>query len=157
MNFGTDLLPILIVIVVVLVLWVIFRRRKSFAAPQVRIVNDLLSDTRINLRLVEVMINGEQIKHFCLNGWNMNKGNTGFLRKSLQEALTETYELAESYNRQVQESREKGGGYIGTVDTERMVQRLYQVKSGLEDWLMSTTGTIEPGGKGGRFDILLGR
>jgi hypothetical protein len=157
MNFGADLLPILIVIAVVLILWVLLRRRKPFAAPQVRVVNDLLSDTRINLRLVEVMIKGEQIKHFCMNGWNMNKGQVGFLRKSLQEALAETYELTEDYNRQVQESREKGGGYIGTVDTELMVRRLHQVKSGLEDWLMATTGTIEPGGKGGLFDILLGR
>jgi hypothetical protein len=150
-------IPVIIAAIAVIVIWIIIRKRNPFSVSPTQIVNTLLSDVRINLRLIDVVLQGEQIKRFSIIGMKTYNNSLDFLKKSVREALLETYAIAQDYNQQVTESHAKGAGYTGTIDAQRMKDRLRQSKSGLEDWLMSHTGTIEPGGKGGIFDSLLGR
>ena len=65
-------------------------------------------------------------------------------------------EIAKEYNQEVKSVKEFNTvNYIPTIDVVKMLAQLNRGKSGIEDWLMATTGSIEPGGKGGFLSGLL--
>lgn len=159
MDFNiVEYLPVIGVAIVLIAIQYFMRRKNGSVSSQNQIVQRLLSDTRINLRLVEVMINGEQIKKFCLTGWNMDKNNIDFLKLSLQGAIVEANKIAEDYNKQIESKKKQGAiDYNADIDTLKMKEKLKASKAGLEDWLMEKTGTTDPGGKGGFLSGLFGR
>lgn len=154
----SEFLPVILTIVGVIALQFFMRRgRGGGIAPNRNIIQGFMSDIRINLRLVEILENGEQIKRFSVTAWKLYKDKIDFLNQPVQTALTEAYEIAEDYNQQVAANKRfKTAHYIANINTGKMKERLQKGLAGLEDWLLQTTGSTDPAGKSGFFDGIIG-
>lgn len=160
MDFGnvSEILPVIIAIIGVIVLQVFMRKNRNPVSSQQHIIQSLMSDIRINIRLVDILMRGEQIKRFSVTGWKLYKDKIDFLSQPVRTALTEAYEIAEDYNGQVASTRKYStANYIAGINTGKMKEKLEKSKSGIEEWLMVKTGTSDSAGKTGFFDGLLGR
>jgi len=160
MDFGDigENIPIIALIIGLILLQFFLRRRRSPATTQTQVVQTLLSEVRLNLRLAEVMISGEQIKRLITTNWKINRNKIEFLDQSLQGNLTDAFMIAEDFNQQVATSRKyKSTSYIANIDALKLKNKLTKIKEGLEQWLLSKTGTREPVEKTGMFDDLIGR
>jgi hypothetical protein len=156
-NF-IEYLPVIGVAIVLVAIQYLLRKKNDSVSSQTQVVQKLLSDIRINLRLIEVLLNGEPIKRFSVNGWKMCKENIDFLKPTLQGAIKEACEMAEDYTQQVETAKKSGSvNNAASLNITKMKEKLKIGKAGLEDWLMEKTGTIDPGGKGGILNILFGR
>ena len=159
MDFSnlSEFLPVILTIVGVIALQYFMRRNRGSAAPNRNVVQGIMSDIRINLRLIEILDNGEQIKRFSVTGWRLYRDKLDFLNQPVRAALTEAYEIAEDYNQQVAANKKfKTAHYIASINTGKMKERLQKGLTGLEDWLLQTTGSKDPAGKSGFFDGLIG-
>jgi hypothetical protein len=159
-DFGnlSEFMPVVLVIIGLIGIQFFLRRKGGPPSSQKYVVHAILSDIRINLRLVQVLIDGEQIKRFAVNGWKTNRNNIEFLNQNLQSALTDAFDITQDYNEQVATTKQfKTSNYVASIDTEKLKDRLKRCKSALEDWLMNNVGTIDPGGKTGMFDMIIGR
>lgn len=160
MDFGnlSEIMPVILVIAGLIGLQLFLRRKGGSKSSHQYVVHSILSDIRVNLRLVEILMEGEQIKRFANSGWNLNRNNIEFLSQNLQTALTDAFDIAQDYNDQVATTKQfKTSNYEANIDTVKLKDRLQKSKSALEDWLMNNVGTIDPGGKTGIFDSLIGR
>lgn len=156
-NF-TENLPLIGTIIGFLILQFVIRRKRSPNASEEQIVQAFLSDIRVNIRLLDVLIEGEQIKKFHMDVWKAYRFKIEFLSQSLQSALTDVFEIAQDYNDQVAAARKyKSTHYYASINTGKMEDRLKKCKTELENWLMKRTGTIEPGGKSSIMDDLFGK
>ena len=160
MDFGdlSEVMPVILVVIGLIAIQLFLRRKGGSSSSHQHIVHAILSDIRVNLRLVEILMEGEQIKRFAINGWNMHRNNIEFLSQNLQSALTDAFEIVQDYNEQVATTKQfKTSNYVAGIDTVKLKDRLQRCKSGLEDWLMTNVGTTDPGGKTGIFDSIIGR
>ena len=160
MDFGdlSEIMPVILVIIGLVAIQLFLRRKGGTKSSHQYVVHSILSDIRVNLRLVEILMDGEQIKRFAINGWQLNRNNIEFLSQNLQSALIDAFNIVQDYNEQVATTKQfKTSNYIASIDTVKLKDRLQKCKSALEDWLMNNVGTTDPGGKSGMFDILLGR
>lgn len=160
MDFDglSDYMPVILVIIGLIALQMFLRRKGTSKSSHQHTVHAILSDIRINLRLVDVLMEGEQIKRFAINGWNTCRNDIEFLSQNIQSALTDAFEIALDYNEQVASTKQfQTTNYKAGIDTIKMKDRLQRCKSALEDWLMTNVGTTDPGGKTGIFDSLIGR
>jgi hypothetical protein len=160
MDFGdlSDNLPIIGTVIALILLQFFLRRRHNPQSSQAQIVQNLLSEVRVNLRLVDVLIDGEQIKRFIVTQWTINKNKLDFLDQSLQSALTDAFTIAEDYNQQVASYKKfRTALYIASINAGKMKEKLTQSKTEMEKWLIAKTGTKDPAGKSGYFDDLIGK
>jgi len=160
MDFGdlSDNLPVIGTIIGLILLQFFLRRRRSPEASEQQTVQNLLSEVRVNLRLVDVLLDGEQIKRFIVTHWSMSKNKIGFLEQSVQGTLTDAFTIAEDYNQQVAAYKKfKTAHYIASINAGKMKDKLTQSKTALEEWLMTRTGSKDPAGKSGVFDDLIGK
>ena len=160
MDFGdlADNLPVIATIIGLIVLQFVLRRRRSPAKTQQEVVQGLMSEVRLNLRLVDVLIDGEQIKRFIATQWKMNKDKIDFLDQSLQGAITDAFTIAEDYNQQIASAKKyKTVHYIASINEGKMKEKLTRSKEGLEAWLLETTGSTDPTETSGFFDDLIGK
>ncbi len=161
MNFENigDNIWIIIIVIALLVLQFVIRRRRSPEATQIEIVQNLVSEVSIDLRLAEILISGEQVKRLLTTAWQLNKNKLDFLDTALQSDLNDAYMIAEDFNQQVAASKKyKSITYIASINAERLKEKLTKSKEGLEQWLLAKTGTKEPTQKPpGMFDMLIGR
>jgi hypothetical protein len=156
-------IPVIYIIAAAAMLMVvlfIFRRggnRGSLASSKYA-VHGILVDIKINLELIEFLIDGEQIKSFSTAGWNLHKSDIGFLGQGLQSILSVTFQLCEEYNSQVAGIKQfQTENYVAGIDLVKLKDMLKKSRSGLESWLMTHIGTTDPAGKSGIMDILFGR
>ena len=163
MDFGdlSEVLPVILVIIGIIGLQFFLRRKggsSSSSSSHQHVVHAILSDIRVNIRLVQVLMDGEQIKRFAINGWNTNRDNIEFLSQNLQSALADSFNIAQDYNEQVATTKQyQSTNYVASIDTVKLKDQLQKCRSALEDWLMNNVGTIDPAGKSGIFDSLIGR
>lgn len=160
MDFGnlSEVMPVILVIIGLVAIQFFMRRKNVSPSSHQHVVHAILSDIRVNLRLVDILMGGEQIKRFAVNGWKTSRNNIEFLSQNLQSALTDAFDIAQDYNNQVAATKQfKPTNYIASIDTVKLKERLQRCKSALEDWLMTNVGTTDPGGKTGIFDSLIGR
>ena len=160
MDFGnlSEVMPVVLVIIGLIAIQFFLRRKNTSPSSHQHVVHSILSDIRINLRLVQVLMDGEQIKRFAINGWNTSRNNIEFLSQNLQSALTDAFNIVQDYNEQVATTKQfKTSNYVASIDTVKLKDQLEKCKSALEDWLMNNVGTTDPGGKTGMFDMIIGR
>jgi hypothetical protein len=160
LDFGdlSEVMPVILVIIGLIALQFFLRKKGGSSSPHQYVVHSILSDIRVNLRLVQVLMEGEQIKRFAVKGWIMNMNNIEFLSQNLQSALTDAFNIAQDYNEQVSTTKQfQTSNYVASIDTVKLKDRLQRCKSALEDWLMKNVGTTDPGGKTGIFDSIIGR
>ena len=160
MDFGdiTENIPIIAMIVGLILLQIFLRRRRSPDQSNRYIVEGLMSEIRVNLRLAEVLSEGEQIKRFITTSWKINRNKLDFLEQQVHSALTDAFTIAEDFNQQVAASKKyKSNSYIASIDVEKLKTKLNSSKEGLEQWFLNTTGSKEPPPKSpGMFDSLIG-
>ena len=160
MDFGnlSEVMPVVLVIIGLIAIQFFLRRKNTSPSSHQHVVHSILSDIRINLRLVQVLMDGEQIKRFAINGWNTSRNNIEFLSQNLQSALTDAFNIVQDYNEQVATTKQfRTSNYVASIDTVKLKDQLEKCKSALEDWLMNNVGTTDPGGKTGMFDMIIGR
>jgi len=160
LDFGdlSEVMPVILVVIGLIAIQLFLRRKGGSSSSHQHVVHAILSDIRVNLRLVEILMEGEQIKRFAINGWNTCRNDIEFLSQNLQSALIDAFDIAQDYNEQVASTKRfQTTNYVASIDTIKLKDRLQKCKSSLEDWLMTNVGTTDPGGKTGIFDSLIGR
>ena len=139
-------MPVILVVIGLIALQLFLRRKGGSKSSHQHVVHAILSDVRVNLRLVEILMEGEQIKRFAINGWKTNMNNIEFLSQNLQSALIDVFDIAQDYNEQVSTTEHyQTSNYVASIDTVKLKDRLQRCKSALEDWLMNNVGTTDPG------------
>ncbi len=161
MDFGDigENIPVIATIIGLILLQLFLRRRRKPETTQQGIVENLLSEVRLNLRLAEVISSGQQIKRFMTTSWRINNNKLDFLEQSLQVTLTDAFTIAEDFNQQVAAAKKyKSTSYTASIDAIKLTEKLTKSREGLEEWLLAKTGTKEPATKTpGIFDDLIGK
>ena len=163
MDFGDlgDLGKNLTVIIplILLVVFQIFTRKRRAERTLQEVVTSLLNEVNHNQKLMEAFLVKWQIKKFKTDSWKRNKNRIDALGQSVQTALADTFELAEDFNRQMENAKKnKSTSYLANINMDKLKGLLVKSKQALEEWLMSKTGTKEPPPKyPGMLDGLFGR
>ncbi len=146
MDFGTiwENAP-LIGVIIVFVLLQFFLRKPKPAAKQQEIVEDLLSEVKLNWALAETFHLRQKPKKFEVTRWQMNKDKLDFLKPSLQSALSDAFGIAEDVNQRVKDAKKyKSASYLAGINTDKLKEPLTKSRQGLEEWLLMNVGTINP-------------
>ncbi len=160
MEFG-DIeknLPIIVMVVVLIFLQFFLRRRRKPEGTQREIAQGLLSEVRMNLSLTEAFRLRSRAKKFEIASWQRNKTKLDFLDQSLQTVLSNAFMKVEDFNLQIEAAKKyKSTSYMVNIDVDKLTAPLTKSKEGLEEWLLSKTGTKEPPTQyPGMFDALFG-
>lgn len=157
-SIGDNIVPILIVLGLILLQVVLGRKRRGEKTQQA-IIQSLLLEARLNKALVDTYYQREKPKTFEITSWQMYKSKLDFLSQSLQVALSDAYMIMEDYNQQIKAAKKfKSTSYIVGIDLKKLQEPMNKSREGLEQWLLSATGTKEPRQEfRSMFDDLLGR
>ena len=79
---------------------VLFRKQRE-QQRQVSVVKSLLSEVDYNRELVESLLLRSQDKKFKTTTWKTNKDKMDSIDKSLYSILSNAYEIAEEFNREI--------------------------------------------------------
>jgi hypothetical protein len=146
MDFGTiwENAP-LIGAVIVLILLQFFLRKPKPEVRQQEIVQNLLSEVRLNWALAETFHLRQKPKKLEVVSWQRNKTKLDFLKQSLQSALSDAFGMAEDFNQRVEATKKyKSASYLVGIDIDKLKEPLAKSKQGLEEWLVENVGTIHP-------------
>ncbi len=161
MDFGniSENLPIIVLVIGFILLQFFLRQRRKPEIAQQEIVQNLLSEVRLDRALVEIFSLRQKPKRFETVRWQMSKTKLDFLDQALQVALTGAFTMAEDFNRQIDAAQKyKSASYLVGIDVAKLKEPLTKSQQGLEEWLMAKTGTKEPFSKyPGIFDGWFGR
>lgn len=152
-------LPFIIGAIALVVFQFIMRKRRGPGGNQQEIVQNLLAEVRLNVRLAELLAVQYQPRKFMMTSWVLSKNQVVFLPSSLQTSLADAFMMAEDFNRQIDAAKKyKSTSYMASVDLEKLKKLFVACQEGLELWLVEKTGTKNPPEKiPGMFDDLLGR
>ena len=147
MDFGEgSTFYYIIPIVVLIVLSFVLRRRRGGGTEQtpVDIAGSLLFDVRENQKVVGAVGTQMRPKKLKNDSWRRNEAKLDFLDTSLRNTLSETFNLAEDYNMQVDAAKRfKSTSYISVINVDRLKRSLSSSNQGLEEWLRAN---MEQGG-----------
>lgn len=157
-NLGDNIIPIIIIVGLILLQVVIGRKRRGERTQQ-GIIQSLLLEVRVNKALVDTYYQRDKPKAFEVTSWQMYKNKLDFLSQSLQGTLSNAYMIIEDYNQQIKAAKKfKSTSYMVSVETNKLQEPLNKSREGLEQWLLSATGSKEPRQEyRSMFDDLLGR
>jgi len=159
MDLGTILenAPIIGAVIVLILLQFFLRKRKPETTQQ-EIVQNLLSEVKLNWALAETFHLHQKPKKLEIVSWQRNKNKLDFLKQSLQGALSDAFGMAEDFNQRVGAAKKfKSGSYLVGIDIEKLKEPLAKSKQGLEEWLMINVGTKDDSPKyPGLLDGLFG-
>ena len=143
MDFGdiSENLPIIISIIVLIILQFFLRRRRAPAATNLGIVQGLLSEVRLNIRLTEIFTYDKPGRKFMTTSWQMYKNKLDFLEQTLQGALSDAFTMSEDYNQQIAAAKKyKSTSYLASIDVDKLKDKLTKSREGLEEWLQAKVG-----------------
>ncbi|MFC1957612.1 hypothetical protein ACFLX0_02225 [Chloroflexota bacterium] len=147
MNFDAiaENLPFFAAIIGFILLQFFMRRKHKRGGTQQEIAQNLLAEVRLDLALTEVFRFHWRVKKFETVSWHLNRNKLDFLPQSLRVSITDTFTMAEDFNQQISAARKnKSTSHMASVDVARLKVPLLKSKEGLEQWLMSQTGTKAP-------------
>jgi len=157
MTFGSigERLIFAAAIIAFLLLFSLIRRNPQKARTEV--VRGLLTETRINIILVDTFERQPKQRKFTTTGWQLHKKKIGFLDKSVQEDLTRVYSISMDYNQRLNTARKAKSTEKVQIDLEMMRELLPKIQSGLEDWLLANVGSVDESERPSMFGGLFGR
>ena len=133
-------LPFIILIVVLIVMTIVMRQRRSERTP-VDIASALFMDLRNNLGIVESMSGQRRPRKLKVEAWQRNENKLEFLSDSLRRELATTFHLTEDYNRQVEAVKSyQHQGYMSIISVDKLKRSLVASQQGLEQWLRENAG-----------------
>ena len=155
MDFGNVI--IIVAILAIVLLQFVLRRRKP-ETMHGQIAQNLLMEVRLNQALAGSFHLRQKPKKFEVTIWQRNKTKLDFLSQSLQVVLSDTFMMAEDFNRQIEAARKyKSNSYIVNISIDKLKEPLDKSKEGLEEWLLANVGRKEPPPKyPSLFDSLFG-
>lgn len=143
MDFGeiAENLPIIATVVGLILLQFFMRKRKP-ASTHREIVQNMLTEVRLNQTLAESYQLRQKPKRFETVSWQMNKGKLDFLSQSLQSAISDAFVMIEDFNQQIKAAKKyKSATYMVNVNVDNLKEPLARSKQGLEEWLMNNVGS----------------
>ena len=130
----------LIPVIMFLLFNVLFRKQRE-QQRRISVVKGLLSETDYNIKLAESFSLRSQMKNFKTTTQKRNKGKIDYIDQSLYSTLTNAYEIADEFNRDIDAAKKhKSASYIVGIDTSRLIEPLDKSKQGLEEWLELNKG-----------------
>jgi len=124
-----------ILIVVLLVVNVFFKKRRSEKTP-LGMVAALLTDVHKNEKLIETFSFHWRIKKFSTGSWKRNRSKIDFLPQELQFTLSKAFEMAEDVNQRIDAGkRARSDSYMAGIDVDKLKGPLAKSKQELQDWL----------------------
>ena len=157
-DIGANL-PFIIGAIALVAIQYFLRKRRGPEANQQEIVQNLLAEVRLDLRLAEVFSFQYQAKRFMTTTWQLNKNKLDFLGKALEASMSNAFTMAEDYNQQIAAAKKyKSTSYIASVNMDKLKGLLAVCQEGLEQWLVLKVGSKDPPLRTpGVFDDLLGK
>ncbi len=136
-NGGFDIggnLIILIPLILIILFNIFFRRRRGERTP-VEIVDSLYADVVANQQIIESFNVQWRPKKFKMGSWNRNKARLNFLAQELQTNLTHAFEIAESFNQDMDAAKKyKSSSYLSGISVEKLRGPLDRCRQGIEEW-----------------------
>ena len=157
-NVGENL-PFIVGVIALVVFQYILRRRRGPGANQQEVVQNLLAEVKLDIRLAELFAVKMQTKKFMTTTWQLNKNKLDFLDQPLQVSISDAFTMAEDFNGQIAAARKhKTNAYMAGVSMDKLKGLLVSCQQGLEQWLLLKVGSRNPQVKApGIFDSLMGR
>ena len=162
MDFGDtgDFLPIIISIIAVFALQFFLRRRRSPNADNISMVQAILSEARLNLRLTDIFSYSKPGRKFLTTSWKLYGNKLSFLGSQLETTTSDAFMRAEDCNQQISSAKKfKSTSYLSSIDISKMKEVFTDTVEGLEEWLsMQSAAETERADKTpGIFDDFIGR
>lgn len=148
MDFGDigDNIPLIVSIIGLILFQFFMRRRRPKEKTQSQIVQNLLSEVRLNLSLTEVFTFDWRAKKFITTTWQRNQNKLDFLEQSTQVDISDAFMMADDYNQQINAAKKhRSTNYMASVNVDKLNEILTRIQQDLEKWLESKTGSSEPG------------
>lgn len=157
-NIG-DNLPLVIGAVALVFFQYVLRRRRGPAGNQNDIVQDLLGEVKLDIRLAELFAVKWQTKKFMTTTWQLNKDKLDFLDKAAQVSISDAFVMAEDFNQRMEAARKsRSNADMAGADMGKLQELLVVCREALEQWLLLKVGSKNPPLKArSMFDNLLGR
>ncbi len=159
MDFGAIGERVLFAVVVVgFVLMFSFFRRRDPKKARAELVHSLLSETRINLVLIDTFDRQPVARRFETSTWQLNHNKKlQFLEKTVQTDMDDAFKKALDYNLRLKAAKKSKSAEKVVPDLGGMKPLFLRIKEGLEDWLLVNVGTVEqPPQFTGMFDGMFG-
>ncbi len=138
MDFGNtgDFLPVIISIIAVLLIQFFLRRRRSPNADNVSMIQAILSEARLNLRLIDIFSYSKPGRKFMTTSWKLYGNKLSFLGSQLETTISDAFMRAEDCNQQIASSKKyKSTSYLSSIDISKMKDVFTDTVEGLEEWL----------------------
>ena len=143
--FGGESWYILIPIIILIVLSFVMKRRRPAERTDPEIAGTLFLDVNENLKLAESFSFQRRPKKFRTGSWQRNSEKVDFLPRTLQDALSTAFTLAEDFNQQIDAAKKyKSTIYLSGVDVRKLEGPLTKSKEGLEEWLKANIQQTGP-------------
>ena len=127
--------------VILFVLFNVLFKKQREQQRRVSVVKSLLSETKYNSKVVDSFSFRSQMKNFKTTTWKRNKDKMDYIDQSLYSTLTDAYEIADGFNREIDAAKKhKSTSYIAGIDTSRLIEPLTKSKQRLEEWLEINKG-----------------
>ena len=138
-------------VIILILVNVVFRKQQEQKRRQ-SVVRSLISEINYNQKLMEALSIQWQAKKFKTGNWKRNKDKMDYIDQSLHVTLTDTYKIAEEFNRDIEAAKKyKSTSYLASIQVDRLKEPLSKSKQGLEEWLQLNKGRKEPVKEGGDF------
>ncbi len=157
-DIGANL-PFIIGAIALVAIQYFLRKRRGPEANQQEIVQNLLGEVRLDIRLAEIFSFQYQAKQFLTTTWQLNKNKLDFLDPRLQESVNNAFEMAEDFNQQIAAAKKhKSNAYMASIHMDKLKAALTTCQQGLEQWLLLKVGSKNPPLKEqSMFDNLMGK
>ena len=141
-DIGRNL--IILVPMILLVLFNIFRKRRRGERTQSEIVISLLSEIGLNQQIVEVFLQRGGARKLKIGSWQRNKDKLEFFDQKLQECLAKTFNMVEEFNRATDAARKfKSSSYLVGIPMDKLKESLTLCRQGIEEWLRLNEDQIQ--------------
>lgn len=135
-------LPFILAIIAFIVLQFFLRRKRKPATTRFEIVQTLLGEVRLNQAIVGTFAAGHKLRKLEVVTWQQSREKLDFLNQPVRAALSDAYRIAEEFNQQLDTAKKhKLSSSLANINADRLSQSLSKSREGLEEWLMSETGS----------------
>ncbi len=140
-DIGKNL--IILVPIILLILFNIFRRRRKGERTEPEIAMSLLSEVAFNQQVVESFSQQGRATKLRAGSWQRNKAKLEFLDQKLQENLAKTFSMVEEFNRALDASHKfKSSSYLEGISPDKLKESLTLCRQGLEEWFQSNKDQV---------------
>ena len=143
LNETTTNILLGILIAVVLVANIYFKRRKMEKAP-VGKVTVMLMELNHNYELTEGFSFHRGIKRFKTGSWKRNKNKLDFLPMELRDTVAQAFEMCEDVNERIEAAKKYGSdSYMAGIDVEKLKGPIDKGRQDLRAWLQENMDNPE--------------